>query len=294
MNELRTELINAATQELAAEGVEVISTLQDVKKVNNTGYTALNVRPEGKPIGVSINLQEIDEKIAELVTDFSKTIKNAIKNIPDISIPATYEELKEGLMVEAVGKIANEEMLSDIPHKIIADIAIVIRYIVNSDEKGTTSFLVTKDTLKFYKVDTDTLYADAISNSITKHPLRIRGMFDVLSALMDGEEDLLMDESIQDVGDFPIVCSNEAGIKGAGVIAYPDFYEKALAATKGIDFYILPSSIHEVLLMPKNDMPPEDIKNTVLMVNEACVSAAEKLSDNIYEYVDGELKVVQV
>lgn len=53
----------------------------------------------------------------------------------------------------------------------------------------------------------------------------------------------------------------------------------------GGDFYILPSSIHEILLVPDNgDKAADDLRDMVREVNATQVSPEEKLTDNVYHY----------
>ena len=73
-------------------------------------------------------------------------------------------------------------------------------------------------------------------------------------------------------------------IHGAGVIAYPNFFEDA-AEKLGGDFYVLPSSIHEVLLVRDNgEMTAKDLEAMVREVNATQVAPEEQLTDHVYHY----------
>ena len=53
----------------------------------------------------------------------------------------------------------------------------------------------------------------------------------------------------------------------------------------GGDFYILPSSTHEVLIVPKDEMVDlKELEKMVQSVNQEMVAAEEFLSDHVYEY----------
>ena len=53
----------------------------------------------------------------------------------------------------------------------------------------------------------------------------------------------------------------------------------------GGDYFVLPSSVHEVLIMPKSeDMDPKELRNMVQDVNATQVAEGEILSDQVYEY----------
>ena len=80
------------------------------------------------------------------------------------------------------------------------------------------------------------------------------------------------------------VLTNESKLNGAACILYEnvlyDFAQKL-----GADLYILPSSVHEVILLPKLSMFEKDeLVNMVKEVNTEGVAADEVLSDHVYEY----------
>ena len=78
-------------------------------------------------------------------------------------------------------------------------------------------------------------------------------------------------------------------IHGAGVIAYPNFFEDA-AEKLGGDFYVLPSSIHEVLLVRDNgEMTAKDLEALVREVNATQVAPEEQLTDHVYHTVDNDV-----
>lgn len=73
-------------------------------------------------------------------------------------------------------------------------------------------------------------------------------------------------------------------VHGAGVIAYPNFMEDA-AKKLGGDFFVLPSSVHEVLLVKDNgETNAKELENIVKNVNASEVEPAERLTDHVYHY----------
>ena len=80
------------------------------------------------------------------------------------------------------------------------------------------------------------------------------------------------------------VVSNERGLNGAASLFYPDQMDK-VAEKIGGDYYILPSSIHEQLVVPDDgNMSSVDLGNMVREVNATQVSPEERLSDEVYHY----------
>ena len=79
-------------------------------------------------------------------------------------------------------------------------------------------------------------------------------------------------------------ATNTMRMNGAGVILYPGFLKK-FAEKMGDDLYILPSSIHEVLLLPASyDVEVEFLKEMVSQINREEVLPEERLSDSVYFY----------
>ena len=62
----------------------------------------------------------------------------------------------------------------------------------------------------------------------------------------------------------------------------------------GEEFYVLPSSIHEVILLPVSySGNPAELEALVKEVNETCVTPEDYLSGHVYRYFSdtGELKI---
>lgn len=82
----------------------------------------------------------------------------------------------------------------------------------------------------------------------------------------------------------PYVVTNNIGINGASVILYPDMLRE-IAAKLGGDFYVLPSSIHEVLVVSASeDVDEKSLKKMVEDINRNYLLPDEYLSDNVYKY----------
>ena len=94
------------------------------------------------------------------------------------------------------------------------------------------------------------------------------------------------DELIQMQGEqCPMwVLSNESRVDGAVAIASQETL-KAAHEKLGEDFYVLPSSRHEILLVPQSMVTDvEDLKQMVKEVNATEVSKIDKLSDSVYHF----------
>ncbi|MBR1523675.1 MAG: hypothetical protein IJ641_04380, partial [Lachnospiraceae bacterium] len=80
------------------------------------------------------------------------------------------------------------------------------------------------------------------------------------------------------------ILSNKDRINGAGAMMYDGILRK-FAGNLGNDIYILPSSIHELILVPECDvMDPDSLMEMIADVNDTQVSREEILSYSLYKY----------
>ena len=80
------------------------------------------------------------------------------------------------------------------------------------------------------------------------------------------------------------VATVEGGVNGASVTQLPDFLQEA-ADRLGGDFFVLPSSVHEVLFIRDDgSFEREQLESMVQGVNATEVSEADFLSDSVYHY----------
>ena len=132
-------------------------------------------------------------------------------------------------------------------------------------------------------VSHEQLRADALENSPEIRPVVIMGMNEVMKEMM-GSEVYEMFGIPDDAEETMYVATVPDKNSGAGVIAYQDFMDQA-AERVGGDFFVLPSSINEILLVPDNgDMTADALRDMVKDVNAKEVSPEERLSDNVYHY----------
>ena len=79
------------------------------------------------------------------------------------------------------------------------------------------------------------------------------------------------------------VLSSRQKVNGAAAILNDDTRQEI--ADKVGDFYVLPSSVHETLIIQKDaGMELRDLEQMVQEVNQTQVAPEERLSDHVYEY----------
>ncbi len=297
----KEQFIDDLKEKLYEQGIDANISVNEVKKLNES-YEAVTVTPEGGNIGVNIGVDKFYDAY-ENGTSYDAVVDRAAEVVsvglaqrPDIDVSSLtdYSQMKEKLAMEVVSTEANKEMLETVPHQNIEDMAVVYRFVLNSDDEGRSSILVTNQLLENMGVTPEQLHADAMENAPQIKPVEIKGMSEVMVEMMGPEQAEMMGIVPMDPKDEQMyVASVPDKVHGAGVLAYQDFMDKA-AEKAGGDFFILPSSIHELLIVPDNGkMELKDLEAMVREVNATQVAPADKLTDSVYHY-DSQNKIFEL
>ena len=274
-NEFKTKLNDDLDNKL---NNEFDISFNKIYKINES-YDAMTISKDN--IGVNINLNKQYRMYLDNSYDYAyqsaiHIIEEGFRNKPNIDMKELYDYnvMKNKLFIEIISIKSNIDLLESVPYKQIEDMAIVYRFLLNNDN-GRASILITNQILHTLNIDENTLHNDAIKNAQIINPMIINDLSEVLSEMMN--EDYSTKERI-------FIASVADKIHGACVIAYKGFMEQASLKAGG-DFYLLPSSIHEVLIVPDNGhFRLEDLQVMVKEVNENEVDEIDQLTDSVYHY----------
>lgn len=284
-NEFQNQILQEAKDRMWGVQVEI----RPVEKLQGESYTGLSIQPNDSPMAATLNLDTVYNQMVDQGKSFQEVADDLITHAADIIVDmpkidvndiTNYDQMKNTLVVQVIPTDRNAEMLADIPHKNIEDMSLVYRMQIDQNENGTSSVLITNAMLENYGVTVDQLHQDAMDAAVINNPATFRSMQEVLSDLMGMPSDLMppMD------GPQMYVASVENSLNGAGVIAYPDFMNQ-VAEQVGGDFFVLPSSVHEVLVVPDDgSIDRHDLESMVREVNASEVLPKDQLSDNVYHY----------
>ena len=273
---------------IAGEGGNI--TINHVIKNNGCEMGGLVIMEKGEDIAPTIYL----DSFYELYTN-GENIKNIIRQIEviyeqnknnvtfDVNILKHFDTIKDKIVYKVVNYRSNEKLLEQVPHKRILDLAVVFYCLLDNEYGRSATALIYNNNLKNWNVTIDDVYKAALKNTPDLLHSKISSMaalFEKCGVNVDGEEVDLKDYVPSDM----YVLTNESKLNGAACILYEnvlyDFAQKL-----GADLYILPSSVHEVILLPKLSMFEKDeLVNMVKEVNTEGVAADEVLSDHVYEY----------
>lgn len=235
---------------------------------------------DGQPMSDIVS--GIRNQIMEMAPDLSRFDSNTVNR----------NTANSHLYAAVVGYENNKEWLQSVPHERIEDIAVFARWRVNASSPDSyMSMKITEPLLAHLQLTREEALKIAKSN--TARSAKFESMDTVIkSIMMDNDIDKELAEVMFQGQSTPLsVLTNESGIDGAALIACPEVL-KAVQKEIGEEFYILPSSIHEVLILPKSSADDvEDLKQMVSSINEAEVPPEDRLSDNVYEFDGHSLKI---
>lgn len=203
-----------------------------------------------------------------------------------------FENVREKIVLKVVNYDKNQKQLARCPHIRELDLALTFRILMarGADQVGTV--LVNHEMMRDWPVTKLELLKLAVANmrriwQPTLEP--VREVIEMLSAANGDKNAPFSDEP-------PLfsmyVLSNNLRLNGATVLFYTDCIRQ-FAARIGRDIFVLPSSIHEVLLVPATEeMSAWDLRQIVEQVNRQLVSEEEILSDHVYRYLYREDKLI--
>lgn len=221
-----------------------------------------------------------------------------------------YDSIKDLLEVNVISEKYNKDLLVGTKYKVLGDIAIV--YFINADNRDLGEVMKAVPVLNAISIKQ--IENDALLNSMTRNPAVIKSMdivtlgsnpealasrepFVVNQAHRETLASCVLDSEIESIIGISIPkdeTTNEMYIAsvpskkfGACVLAYPGFFEQA-AATVGGSYYVIPSSVHELILVKDSgNLSDDDInkfKSDIKLVNKTILARDEILSDNLYHY----------
>ena len=272
-------------------------TVNEVKKNNNLTLTAITVRPEGSSISPNIYLDRFYEEYEDgesLDTVIAKITRVAEDNF---DAPAGFtgiaekftkwDEIKNSIIFSLVNGEKNKELLENAPHVMFEDLAILFKVFIGDGNNGFGSITILNDHIKYWDVTVEDLMAAAKANVENLLPATVQTMGEVLMEMMakDGMPEEMAELFRQEMPltKTMFVISNKQKVNGAGSVLYKDVLAD-LSAKIGTDLYILPSSIHEVIVVSEEMGDPETLRQMVCEVNGTEVRPEEQLSDNVYKY----------
>lgn len=259
--------------------------IERVTKNNGIVCTGLVIVVKGEQISPNIYLDYYYklycqgrqwEEILQLIAEEYQGARDRLVQ-ESLMANVSAEEVRHRVFIKLINYEKNKELLDGCPYIPFLDLAISFRYLVKRDDKGIASAVVRNEDMEKWGFSTEEIYKIARDNTKRLFPPKLDRL------------DLMLKNFTVDYSGVPedtdlYVLTNEQGINGASYMIYKDIID-GFAKKKGSSLYILPSSIHEVLLLPAElKYNKEELSVMVSEINRYVVSELDYLSDNVYFY----------
>ena len=176
-----------------------------------------------------------------------------------------------------IHRASNEQLLKTVPYRPILDLAMVCFLHLGKEGKRHLTTRITHDHLKLWEISEDDLFRIALQNTPSLFPARLCPVREAVDQMMD-----FPGPRKSEAPDFLYLLTNRPGIDGAAAMLYPSLLAD-FAQKRGHDLVILPSSVHEVLLMPTDDPGDGDgLSQLITQINRQQVPKDERLSNQAY------------
>lgn len=226
--------------------------------------------------------ERIEDIIREIVDIYERS---KLRNPFDAGFYSDFEKMKEQVAFKLVSRERNELLLKEVPHREFLDLAVVYVCMIRESEFGTASILIRNEHLCMWDKSEKDLHSLAIENTPNLMPSSLKKMKDILCGIVEGGD---VDSAMEDI----YVLSNVSTVNGATCILYDDVLENVANIFEN-SFYIIPSSIHEVILISDDEVCGEALATILHQVNSTEVSPEEVLSDSLY-YFDRDTRKISV
>lgn len=289
---LFTAAVMEKLQEKLGSGYKVFS--HPVKKNNSMELTGVIVEGENCNTSPAIYMDDFykDYRKNVSIDEIAETVygifcQSRFTQSVDLSDFTVYEKAAEKIAFKLINYEKNRELLKEIPYKAFYNLAIVFYYLVQEPPFcGNASILIKNVHLKTWGVSQEELWVKAMANTPIIFPAQIEAIEDVIADMLEicMKKDYVKQADSEE-GAIPMyVLSNKQKLQGASCMLYPGIL-KQFAMEKNSDLYILPSSIHEVILLAASaEKDKEALLEMVSDINRTQVEASEVLADAVYYY----------
>jgi hypothetical protein len=279
-------------QERMGEDYDV--TVTEVTKNNDVTLTGVVMMKKTENISPTIYLEEpyeeyqagakMEELIAKIVACYEERMPDANLNMDFFQ---DFEQVKNRIFYKLVNYEKNKKRLETLPHYKWKDLAIVFYYAMEQDVIGRAFIMIQHHHLEMWGQSADTLYSIAKQNMKQSMP-----------ELLISMKDFLADTAGVKLGKdtyMPMyILSNQEQMYGAAALLYSEQI-KQLAESLQSDLIILPSSVHELLLLPDDGENEYTFyRQMVEDVNTTQVEPEEILSYSLYRYLREKEEVEEI
>lgn len=284
-----TEEMKEQVQERLGDKYEV--SVQNVCKLNGKDKTGISIREKERTMQIlpvfylekifeafrqGRSMQDCVEEVCDFYEEQKEKEDHMLRKIVDIEKIREWDKVKTMIYPILVSEKTNEKLKEVYPYRTYMDL--LVFYIIRISAADTGNIKITKKMLEEWGICEEELYVQAMEN-MKGEGYRLQSMESLMNEILQGEEE----EEVSLPDSFMYVLTNHSKYFGAaGMLICDKVFEKCFGQK---NFYILPSSIHELILIPDTGAFSEsELNSMVKQVNREQVLPEEVLADHVYYY----------
>ncbi len=270
-----------ATEIGTALGDKYNVSYKEIMKNNGIIWHALLIKNENEAVAPTIYLDYFFDRYKEgyglerLVKEFVDFYRKSLppKGV-DVSFFMDFSKVCSKLSFKVVNFDRNKEKLKDIPYRKTEDLALIPVCVVDNEFIGEGTITITNQHLIYWEISSEELWENVMDSAAIVSPVLVENMAEIL-------DDRFFPDYLENI----LVVTNRERNRGASAIFYPGVMAQ-LAEQIGGDYIIIPSSIHEVIVMSPDYMNGDldCVLSMVKRVNSEVIVGEDILSNNIYYY----------
>lgn len=271
-------------------GGECRVSVRKITKNNGITLTGLMVSSPESNVSPVVYLDHFHQKVEDGSMTFGEAVsriaecheENRVREHYDVPDVTAYGDMKGRLGAKLVNTGKNTDFLASVPNRRFLDLSLVYVTDIRCLDKGYSTVTVSNWLMGQWGVTEQDLFEQAEANMEAAGSMEIMNMSEVLRGFAgeyEGENRMRCGVSCM------YVVTGKNRMHGAAAMTNPEIMRKA-AAIFGRDFMILPSSVHELILVPSFGEGDEalHLARMVREINATEVLADEVLSGHVYRY----------
>lgn len=272
----------------------IVEANNDVQKNNGLMINGITIRTEGcmvSPVIYTNAMYEHDltvEEAAEKIMEIYEEHKDGMKDF-DVNAIQQFDSVKDKIIARVINKDRNTSIMNACPYAQFGDLIVTFHVLVQQNESGTASAKITNEMMNTWKVNLGQLIEAAYTNTKKLLPLEVITMSEILKQMMErlGGLSPEMEAELATPDHLMYVVSDTSRQFGAYFLTDREALIEVASEIKEDRFFILPSSIHEMIVIPESQVKDTDTDGLMAMVKEVnatVVAPGEVLADNVYSF----------
>lgn len=300
IHDFMLEAEKAALDYFCRQGLNGVNITQcEVVKLNDETLHGLSLTPDGEHAGWTLYFDDLYERYerGEPLEALLEEGACRCMEVMDYELPAepdrmnlSFEAIRERLSVRLVGVRKNMRYMKGRPY-IDVGCGLALISVINSERNVTSEWAlsVTDELLRNeIRCGREELLTAALDNTVRIEPPVLTTLSECVYS--NYVRRFRVNNYLEETTDRPedvkaaFMLTNKSAFFGSAVLFYPGVMEK-IASLFGCGYYVLPSSIHEVMIIP--DAAGPDVPgmfHTVHEANTTVVDHCDLLSDDIFHY----------